>query len=120
MKTKLLAVLLAASALGLASAPAFAHGGMVETSIENNASFAHNPAEFKVEFEHDSAITSIMLMTSENKMIALDYKPTKTMGKTFTVPLPQLAAGGYTLSWKSVAKDGHAMPGAVKFTVTGK
>ena len=118
MKARLLATLLAAAAL--TATPAFAHGGMVETSIENNASFAHNPADFKIEFEHDSAITSIMLMTAENKMIALDYKPTKTMGKNFTVPLPTLAAGGYTLSWKSIAKDGHAMPGAVKFTVTGK
>ena len=120
MRTKVLAVLLAAAALGAASAPAFAHGGMVETSIENKASFAHNPADFKIEFEHDSAITSVILMTADNKMIALDFKPTKTMGKNFTVPLPTLAAGGYTLSWKSVAKDGHAMPGAVKFTVTGK
>ncbi len=118
MKARLLAVLVAAATL--ATAPAFAHGGMVETSIENNARFAHNPTDFKIEFEHDSMITSIILMTADNKHIALDYKPTKTLGKAFTMPLPQLAAGGYTLSWKTVAKDGHAMPGAVKFTVTGK
>jgi methionine-rich copper-binding protein CopC len=118
MKARLIATLLAAATLS--AAPAFAHGGMVETSIENNASFAHNPADFKINFEHDSAITSIMLMGKDNKMVALDYKPTKTMGKEFTVPLPQLPAGAYTLSWKSMAKDGHAMPGAVKFTVTGK
>lgn len=118
MKAHLIATLFAAAMLS--AAPAFAHGGMVETSIENNASFAHNPADFKIEFEHDSMITTIMLMTAENKMIALDYKPTKTLGKAFTVPLPQLAAGTYIVSWKSVAKDGHAMPGAVKFTVTGK
>ncbi len=118
MKARLFATLLAAVAL--TAAPAFAHGGMVETSIENNASFAHNPTEFKVEFEHDSAITSIMLMTTDNKMLALDFKPSKAMGKEFTVPLQVLTAGAYTLSWKSVSKDGHAMPGAVRFTVTGK
>lgn len=118
MKVRLLATVIAAAAL--ATAPAFAHGGKVETSIENNASFAHNPAEFTIGFEHDSAITSIMLMSAANQHIALDYKPSKTMGKAFTVPLPQLSAGAYTLSWKSIAKDGHAMPGAVHFTVTGK
>ena len=118
MKARLLATLLAVAAFG--AAPAFAHGGMVETSIENNASFAHNPTEFKVEFEHESAITNAMLMTADNKMIALDFKPSKAMGKDFTLPLPTLAAGSYTLSWKSMAKDGHAMPGAVRFTVTGK
>jgi methionine-rich copper-binding protein CopC len=118
VKTTLFATLIAAAMLS--TAPAFAHGGLVETSIENNASFAQNPVEFKIEFEHDSMISSIMLMTANNKMIALDYKPTKTLGKAFTVPLPKLDKGAYTLSWKSVAKDGHAMPGAVKFTVTGK
>ena len=118
MKARLLATLLAVAALG--ANPAFAHGGMVETSIENNASFAQAPAEFKVEFEHESAITNLMLMTADKKMIALDFKPSKTMGKDYTIPLPTLAAGSYTLSWKSMAKDGHAMPGAVRFTVTGK
>ena len=118
MKSRIIATLLAAAALG--AAPAFAHGGMMETSIHDNASFAQAPAEFKVEFEHESAITNLMLMTADKKMIALDFKPSKTMGKDYTIPLPTLAAGSYTLSWKSMAKDGHAMPGAVRFTVTGK
>ena len=118
MKARLLATLLAAATLS--AAPAFAHGGMMETSIHDNASFAQAPAEFKVEFEHESAITNLMLMTADKKMIALDFKPSKTMGKDYTIPLPTLAAGSYTLSWKSMAKDGHAMPGAVRVTVTGK
>jgi methionine-rich copper-binding protein CopC len=118
MKARILAALLLGA--GLAAAPAFAHGGMVETSIEDKASFAKAPAEFKVEFQHESALASVMLMTTEKKMIPLDYKPSKALGKDFTVALPTLAAGQYILSWKSVAKDGHAMPGAVHFTVTGK
>ncbi|MDZ4762635.1 MAG: copper resistance protein CopC [Alphaproteobacteria bacterium] len=118
MKARLLATLLAAAMLG--AAPAFAHGGMMATSIHDNASLAQAPAEFKIEFEHESAVTNLMLMTADKKMIALDFKPSKTMGKTYTIPLPTLPAGSYTLSWKSMAKDGHAMPGAVRFTVTGK
>jgi len=118
MKARLLATLLAAAALS--AAPAFAHGGMMETSIHDKASFAQAPADFKVTFEHESAITSIMLMTVDKTMFALDFKPSKTLGKDFTVPLPKLPAGSYILSWKSMAKDGHAMPGAVRFTVTGK
>ena len=118
MKARLLATLLAAATLS--AAPAFAHGGMMETSIHDNASFAQAPAEFKVEFEHESAITNLMLMTADKKMIAVNFKPSKTLGKEFTIPLPKLDKGAYTLSWKSMAKDGHAMPGAVRFTVTGQ
>lgn len=118
MRKPLLATLLAVSLLS--AVPAFAHGGMVETSIHDTAKFAKAPADFKVTFEHESAITSMMLMTADKKMLPLSFKPSKTLGKEFTIPLPKLAAGKYTLSWKSMAKDGHAMPGAVRFTVTGQ
>ena len=115
---RLLPVLLAAALMG--AAPAFAHGGMIETSIHDNAKLAEAPEDFKVTFQHESAITSMMLMTADKKPIALGFKPSKDLGKEFSVPLPKLAAGSYILSWKSMAKDGHAMPGAVRFTVTGQ
>ena len=118
MKNKLLTLMLAAALVG--SSPAFAHGGMMETSIHDKASLVQAPAEFKVTFQHESAITSLMLMTADKKMIAVNFKPSKTLGKEFTIPLPKLDKGAYTLSWKSMAKDGHAMPGAVRFTVTGQ
>lgn len=118
MKNKLLTAVLAAALLG--ASPAFAHGGMVETSIQNNARLEQSPPDFKVTFEHDSAITSLMLMTADKKMVAVDFKPSKTLAKEFTIPLPKLGKGAYTLSWKSMAKDGHTMPGAIRFTVTGQ
>ena len=118
MKNKLLTLMLAATLLG--ASPALAHGGMMETSIHDKASLAQAPAEFKVTFQHESAFTSLMLMTADKTMIAIDFKPSKAMGTEFRIPLPALAKGSYTLSWKSMAKDGHAMPGAVRFTVTGQ
>jgi methionine-rich copper-binding protein CopC len=117
MKARILAALLLGASL--AAAPAFAHGGMVETSILDKDSFAAAPSNFKVTFQHESAITSVMLMSADKKPIAIDFKPSKTMATEFSIPLPHLAKGSYTLSWKSLAKDGHTMPGAVRFTVTG-
>jgi methionine-rich copper-binding protein CopC len=117
MKARLLAAFLLGASLS--AAPALAHGGMIETSIHDKQTFAAAPETFKVTFQHESAITSLMLMTGDKKQVAIDFKPSKTMAKVFTIPLPRLAKGTYTLSWKSLAKDGHAMPGAVRFTVTG-
>ncbi|HWA21939.1 MAG TPA: copper resistance CopC family protein [Caulobacterales bacterium] len=116
MKAPLAALILGASLL---AGPAFAHGGMVETSIHDQQKFAAAPTSVKVNFEHESAITSVTLMTAAKKQIAVDFKPTKDMGKEYTIPLPQLGKGAYILSYKSVSKDGHAMSGAVSFTVTG-
>jgi len=66
------------------------------------------------------ACAVLMLMTADKKPMALGFKPSKALGKEFSIPLPNLPAGSYVLSWKSMAKDGHAMPGAVRFTVTGQ
>jgi methionine-rich copper-binding protein CopC len=41
------------------------------------------------------------------------------MAANFSVPLPALAAGVYTVSWRTMSQDGHVMPGAVRFTVAG-
>jgi len=117
MKARILAALLLGASLS--AAPALAHGGMVETSIHDGATLSGAPTTFTLTFEHDSAVTSLMLMDANKKMYAVDFKPSKAMGKEYKIPLPQLAKGSYTLSWKSLAKDGHAMPGAVRFTVTG-
>lgn len=117
MKARILAAILLGASLS--AAPAFAHGGMVETSIHDGATLTGAPTTFTVSFQHDSAITSLMLMDADKKIYAVDFKPSKAMGKEYKIPLPQLAKGSYTLSWKSLAKDGHAMPGAVRFTVTG-
>lgn len=117
MKARSLSALILGATLF--ASPAFAHGGMVETSIHDQQKFAAAPASLQVTFEHESAITSVMLMTDAKKQIAVDFKPSKEMGKAYTIPLPKLDKGTYILSWKSVAKDGHAMPGAIHFTVSG-
>jgi methionine-rich copper-binding protein CopC len=105
--------------VSLFASPALAHGGMVETSIHDQQKFAAAPTSLQVTFEHDSAMTSVTLMTDAKKQIAVDFKPSKGFGTAYTIPLPQLGKGTYIFSWKSVAKDGHAMPGAIHFTVTG-
>ena len=47
MKNKVLTLMLAAALLG--ASPAFAHGGMMETSIHDKASLVQAPAEFTSE-----------------------------------------------------------------------
>ena len=117
MKTRILAALLLA--IGLTAAPTFAHGGMVHTSIQDNEKLAIAPTEFKVTFQHESAITSIALTTADKKPLPLNFKPSKVLTTEFKISLPPLSAGSYVLSWKSMAKDGHTMPDTVRFTITG-
>lgn len=103
----------------VAVSPALAHTAVRETSITDNATFSAPPANFTVTFSAATGFANVTLTNAAGREIALDYTPPRTMTTTFTIPLPRLAPGAYTISWRTMAHDGHVMPGAIHFTVAG-
>ena len=111
---------LAAILLPLVAAPlALAHTAVREASITDNATLTAAPENFTVTFSAATGLANVTLTNAAGREIALDYTPPHTMATTFTIPLPALAPGAYTLSWRTMAHDGHVMPGAIHFTVQG-
>jgi copper resistance protein C len=117
---KRLFLALVAASLPIASAaPALAHTAVRETSIADNATLSAAPANFTVRFSAATGLASVTLTNAAGREIVLDYTPPRATAATFTIPLPALAPGAYTISWRTMASDGHVMPGAVHFTVAG-
>lgn len=116
---KRLALAAAAAAVMMATTPALAHTTVRETNIVESAVLASAPANFTVVFSGATGLASIALTNGAGSPVALNYTPPRRMTSAFTIPLPKLAPGAYTLSWRTIARDGHAMPGAVHFTITG-
>jgi methionine-rich copper-binding protein CopC len=115
-------LLLALTALSLsliAASPALAHTAVRETSIADNATLSTSPTNFTVTFSASTGLANVTLTNAAGRDIALDYTPPHAMATTFTIPLPALAPGAYTISWRTMAHDGHVMPGAIHFTVAG-
>ncbi|MBX9745522.1 MAG: copper resistance protein CopC [Hyphomonadaceae bacterium] len=102
-----------------AAAPALAHTAVRETSIADNATLSTAPPTFTVTFSAATGLASVTLTNAAGREVVLDYTPPRTRAATFTIPLPALAPGAYTISWRTMASDGHVMPGAVHFTVAG-
>jgi methionine-rich copper-binding protein CopC len=118
MKPLLLA-LVAISLPIAAASPARAHTAVLETSIAENATLSAPPSNFTVTFSASTGLANVTLTDASGRDIALAYTPPRAMATTFTIPLPTLAPGAYTISWRTMAHDGHVMPGAVHFTVAG-
>jgi methionine-rich copper-binding protein CopC len=116
---RLLLALVAISLPISAASPALAHTAVRETSIADNATLSAPPSNFTVTFSASAGLANVTLTNAAARDIALDYTPPHAMATTFTIPLPMLAPGAYTISWRTMAHDGHVMPGAVHFTVTG-
>ena len=116
MKRLLLA--LVAIFLPLVAAPlALAHTAVRETSITDNATLSAAPENFTVTFSAATGLANVTLTNAAGQELALAYTPPHAMATSFTIPLPTLTPGAYTLSWRTMAHDGHVMPGAVRFTV---
>ncbi|MEQ1808621.1 MAG: copper resistance CopC family protein [Terricaulis sp.] len=116
---RLLFALVAISLPIVAVSPALAHTAVRETSITDNATLAAAPTNFTVTFSAATGLANVTLTNAAGRNIALDYTPPHVMATTFTVPLPTLAPGAYTITWRTMAHDGHVMPGAIHFTVAG-
>ncbi len=116
---RLLISLTAASMPMLAATPALAHTSVRDMSIADNASLASAPESFTVVFSRAVGLASVVLTNAAGQTIPLAFTPPQDMAASHTIPLPALQPGSYTLSWRTIAPDGHAMPGAVHFTLTG-
>lgn len=120
MKLPLIAATLATLAIAFAGAPAaLAHTHVHHTSIADQASLAASPPDFTVEFEGKTGLAGVSLTDAAGKAVPLAYKPPADAAASFTIPLPTLAKGRYTLKWRTIGKDGHAMSGTVSFAITG-
>jgi methionine-rich copper-binding protein CopC len=110
---------MATAFLMLASTPALAHTAVRETNISENATLARAPANFTVVFSAATGLANVTLTDAAGRTIALNYTPPREMASSFTIPLPALTPGAYTITWRTIARDGHAMPGAIHFTISG-
>ncbi len=116
---KRLALVMATAITMMAATPAFAHTAVRETNIAENATLARAPATFTIVFSGATGLANVSLTDAAGRPVALNYTPPRQMTSSFAIPLPTLTPGAYTLSWRTIAHDGHAMPGARHFTISG-
>jgi len=102
--------------IGSFAVPAQAHSTL--SSIDPaDGSTVTAPKTLTLKFSHDLHLVTVKLTTESADDIALpvDHKGAPT--KTFSLTLPKLSAGTYTVRWTASAADGHVMKGTSSFTV---
>jgi methionine-rich copper-binding protein CopC len=107
-------------ALLMAASPAFAHFTLKSSSIKDGAVLSESPSEIILTFSKEVGLTDIDLTDSVGDSVDLDYSPPTDMDTSFEIPLPDLQADSYTLSWRAMAPDGHVMSGDLTFSIVGK
>ena len=107
----------AAAFITLFALPAAAHVAVVSTSIAQNGTLAHTPETLTVTFNGATALAGVTLEKADGSSVPLDFSPSRAPAPSFSIPLPKLEAGRYTLRWRTMSSDGHVVPGSIAFTV---
>jgi copper resistance protein C len=103
----------------VAAGPCMAHAKLKSSAPADNAQLAAAPKTLTLNFS-EAAQLAVLKLTADGKEIPIAVDKTAKASQTFTLPLPALAPGKYTVQWSAVAADdGHVTKGSFAFSVTG-
>lgn len=101
--------------LTLISNSLFAHAKMVTSIPANNTSYDTPLEAIELNFKTPSRLLKLSLKTDNNQKVSLTFKPSAQARNQFSIDLPKLDKGDYTLEWTVLGKDGHKMKSKVRF-----
>lgn len=122
-KRRMAGTLILALALCLPGAPALAHAMLVKAEPARRAALTVPPPQvrlwFNEEVEKDYASLAIL---GADKTPLTEVKPHIAADdpKAIVLPLPELAAGKYTVKFRVLSVDGHVVDSSYDFTVKSK
>ena len=113
-----LAAAIAAASLTIAtSGAATAHSRTEATSPANGEVVAAAPAVITISFDEPMRITLIDLTDVDGDAFELERTDGMAPVTRFEATPPPLPAGSYTVEWRGLSEDGHAMSGRFSFEV---
>ena len=96
---------------------AFAHSKQEVTVPDDGAVLAAPPDVVSIAFDAPMRITVIRLTSEAGDTIALERSDDMQAVTDFRATPPVLPNGRYTVEWRGLSADGHAMKGRFSFEV---
>jgi methionine-rich copper-binding protein CopC len=102
----------------VAAGPCMAHAKLQSSSPANNAHLTEAPKTLTLQF-NEAAQLAVLKLTLDGKEVPVPLDKSAKAGQTFTLTLPALSPGNYTVQWSAVAADdGHVTKGSFVFSIT--
>ena len=115
---RIAAALVAIGVLALSLAgPAAAHSRPETTAPANGEVVAAAPEVIAISFDKPMRVTTIELTNADGDTFALERTDGMKPVTRFEATPPALPAGSYTVEWRGLSEDGHAMSGRFSFEI---
>lgn len=102
--------------LGFLATSAFGHTVLSSSVPAQDTVVAAAPEQLVLTFSTDVRITALTLTDANSARYDLGALPT-TAQREFSIPVPALASGYYTVAWRAVGADTHVVSGEINFAV---
>ncbi len=104
------------SLLLAAPVAAFAHGHLLSSVPTEGQTASEAPRTVTLKFSESVQIATASLQEGSSPAVRLDALPSGTAA-TVVLAMPALNPGRYTLTWRAVGADRHAVTGTLTFSV---
>lgn len=112
-----LLALLTITAFGLSAPAALAHASLVSINPADGSTVAAAPTQIVLTFSEDLLATSVRVQVVDGEGVPVADGTPVVDGPVATQPLVDgLSAGGYSVTYRVVSKDGHPVSGSTTFT----
>ena len=112
-----------AMAMGVPVTPALAHALLVKAEPPRRAVLTKAPSQIRLWFneEIEGAYSSLVVLDAEkNSVTEVTLHLAPDDQKSIVLPLPNLASGRYSVTFRVLSVDGHVVESSFDFTVKGK
>lgn len=117
MKNQFLLKLFCVLGLGfLGTSYTFAHTALSEAIPADGAMVMEAPENLQLSFTEEVRLLKATVIMGERE-IDIEFTPTVTAANQFTVALPKLESGHYTVAWGVMGADSHRVEGKLSFMV---
>jgi len=104
------------SLLLLCSGAVLAHVHLRDSSPADGARLAAAPTALTLSFSEPAQLTALSLQQDQGSSWKLSAPAEPQL--RVSVSLPALAPGSYHLRWRALSRDGHVVPGEIRFSIT--
>ena len=101
----------------VAAGPCMAHAKLQNSTPANNAHLTEAPKTLTLKFS-ESAQLAVLKLVRDGNEVPVPLDKSAKASQTFTLTLPALLPGNYTVQWTAVAADdGHVTKGSFVFSI---
>ena len=111
-------VIVTAGSWGIGASPAQAHGALVSSTPEDGARLEREPTSVRLAFDESLREPAYVVVTAPDGRRISQATPQVLDNRVIEPVTPAGQAGTYTVAYRVVSVDGHAVTGELSYTVT--